>query len=165
MVRAQYVPVDASVFRSLFKEDSLLHGGRIEDDISVFKPGSAYVRGSGWFSRIAVPIFKKYIGPNLLEFGSNFLSDMASGESPKSSLKRRGLESVKKTAKKIITGRGRKMTATKRKSKKRMIKKKRLNKPKLGGRKTIMNRKKTVKRRYVARKKKKTTKCIFDRNF
>ena len=93
------------------------------------------------------------------------MSDMVSGESPKSSLKRRGLESVKKTAKKIITGRGRKMTVTKRKSKKRMIKKKRLNKPKLGGRKTIMNRKKTVKRRYVARKKKKTTKCIFDRNF
>ena len=164
MVRAHYVPVDPSVFRSLFKEDSLLHGGRIDDDISVFKPGSAYVRGSGWFSRIAIPILRKYIAPNLLEFGSNFLSDMASGESPKSSLKRRGLESVKKTAKKIITGRGRKMTVTKRKSKKRMIKKKRSNKPKLGGRKVIMKRK-TVKRKYVARKKKKTAKCIFDRNF
>ena len=107
MVRAHYVPVDASVFRSLFKEDSLLHGGRIDDDISVFKPGTHYLRGSGWFTRIAVPLFKKYIAPNLFEFGSNFLSDMVSGESPKSSLKRRGLESVKKTAKKIITGKGR----------------------------------------------------------
>merc|ERR1711895_293821 len=116
--------------------------------------------GSGWFSRIAIPILRKYIAPNLLEFGSNFLSDMVSGESPKSSLKRRGLESVKKTAKKIITGRGRKMTVTKRKSKKRMIKKKRSNKPKLGGRKVIMKRK-TVKRKNVARKKKKTAKCIF----
>ena len=162
MVRAHYVPVDASVFRSLFKEDSLLHGGRIDDDISVFKPGSHYLRGSGWFSRIAVPIFKKYIAPNLFEFGSNFLSDMASGESPKSSLKRRGLESMKKTAKKIITGRGRKMRTAKRKSKKRLIKKKKSNKPKLGGRKTVRKRK-TKKRKNVVRKK--NTKCIFDRNF
>ena len=162
MVRAHYVPVDASVFRSLFKEDSLLHGGRIDDDISVFKPGTHYLRGSGWFTRIAVPIFKKYIAPNLFEFGSNFLSDMVSGESPKSSLKRRGLESVKKTAKKIITGKGRKMTATKRKSKKRLVKKKKLNKPKLGGRK-ISRKKKTKKRKNVVRKK--NTKCIFDRNF
>ena len=162
MVRAHYVPVDASVFRSLFKEDSLLHGGRIDDDISVFKPGTHYLRGSGWFTRIAVPIFKKYIAPNLFEFGSNFLSDMVSGESPKSSLKRRGLESVKKTAKKIITGKGRKMTAPKRKSKKRLVKKKKLNKPKLGGRK-ISRKKKTKKRKNVVRKK--NTKCIFDRNF
>ena len=162
MVRAHYVPVDASVFRSLFKEDLLLHGGRIDDDISVFKPGSHYLRGSGWFSRIAVPIFKKYIAPNLFEFGSNFLSDMASGESPKSSLKRRGLESMKKTAKKIITGRGRKMRTAKRKSKKRLIKKKKSNKPKLGGRKTVRKRK-TKKRKNVVRKK--NTKCIFDRNF
>ena len=162
MVRAHYVPVDASVFRSLFKEDSLLHGGRIDDDISVFKPGTHYLRGSGWFTRIAVPLFKKYIAPNLFEFGSNFLSDMVSGESPKSSLKRRGLESVKKTAKKIITGKGRKMTATKRKSKKRLVKKKKLNKPKLGGRK-ISRKKKTKKRKNVVRKK--NTKCIFDRNF
>merc|ERR1711872_978558 len=116
------------------------------------------VRGSGWFSRIAVPIIRKYIAPNLLEFGSNFLSDMALGESPKSSLKRRGLKSVKKTAKKIITGRGRKMTVTKRKSTKRMIKKKRLNKPKLGGRKTIMKWKKTVKRKICSKKKKKKKK-------
>ena len=162
MVRAHYVPVDASVFRSLFKEDSLLHGGRIDDDISVFKPGSHYLRGSGWFTRIAVPYLKKYIAPNLFEFGSNFLSDMVSGESPKSSLKRRGLESVKKTAKKIITGKGRKMTATKRKSKKRLVKKKKLNKPKLGGKK-ISRKKKTKKRKNVVRKK--NTKCIFDRNF
>ena len=162
MVRAHYVPVDASVFRSLFKEDSLLHGGKIDDDISVFKPGTHYLRGSGWFTRIAVPISKKYIAPNLFEFGSNFLSDMVSGESPKSSLKRRGLESVKKTAKKIITGKGRKMTATKRKSKKRLVKKKKLNKPKLGGRK-ISRKKKTKKRKNVVRKK--NTKCIFDRNF
>ena len=162
MVRAHYVRVDASVFRSLFKEDSLLHGGRIDDDISVFKPGTHYLRGSGWFTRIAVPYFKKYIAPNLFEFGSNFLSDMVSGESPKSSLKRRGLESVKKTAKKIITGKGRKMTATKRKSKKRLVKKKKLNKPKLGGRK-ISRKRKTKKRKNVVRKK--NTKCIFDRNF
>ena len=152
MVRAHYVPVDPSVFRSLFKEDSLLHGGRIDDDISVFKPGSHYLRGSGWFSRIAVPIFKKYIAPNLFEFGSNFLSDMASGESPKSSLKRRGLESMKKTAKKIITGRGRKMRTAKRKSKKRLIKKKKSNKPKLGGRKTVRKRK-TKKGKMLSEKK------------
>ena len=163
MVRTHYVPVDASVFRSLFKEESLLSGGRIDDDISVFKPGSHYLRGSGWFSRIALPLFKNYIAPNLFEFGSNFLSDMASGESPKSSLKKRGIESLKKTAKKIITGRGRKMTVKKRKSKKRMINKKiKINRPKLGGKK-IVRKRKTKKRKNVVRKK--NTKCIFDRNF
>ena len=160
MVRAQYVPVDASVFRELFKHQSPLAGGRFEDDISVFRPDVPYIRGSGWFTRIAVPALRKYIVPNLLEFGSNFLSDMASGESPKSSAKRRGLESLKKTAKKIITGRGKKSGPLKRKTRKRRCINKKTRNPKLGG-KNIKKKNKKIKNKNV----RKGTKCIFDRGF
>ena len=139
MVRAHYVPVDASVFRELFKHRSPLAGGRFEDDISVFRPDAPYIRGSGWFTRIAVPIFRKYIAPNLLEFGSNFLSNIASGQSPKSSAKRRGLESLKKTAKKIMTGRGKKLKTVKKKIKKRRHANKKTRNLKLGGKKIRKN--------------------------
>ena len=113
MVRAHYSPVAESVFRTLFKEERLLHGGRYTDnDISVFRSATPYIRGSGWFSRIGIPLLRKYIAPNLLEFGSNVLSDITSGQSPKTSIKKRGIESLKKTVKKVLTGRGRKKWVT-----------------------------------------------------
>ena len=113
MVRAHYSPVAESVFRTLFKEERLLHGGRYTDnDISVFRSATPYIRGSGWFSRIGIPLLRKYIAPNLLEFGSNVLSDITSGQSPKTSIKKRGIESLKKTVKKVLTGQGRKKWVT-----------------------------------------------------
>ena len=93
MVQTVYTPVADHVFKTLFKEQGLLNGGRYDDDISVFRSKTPFIRGSGWFSRVAIPLFKKYIAPNLIEFGSNFLSDISSGVSPKSSAKKRGLES------------------------------------------------------------------------
>ena len=137
MVRTHYSPVDESVFRTLFKEERLLHGGRYTDnDISVFRSATPYIRGSGWFSRIGIPLLRKYIAPNLLEFGSNVLSDITSGQSPKTSIKKRGIESLKKTVKKVLTGQGRKkkMGNTKRKNKKKYVYvKKKSHKPKLWG--------------------------------
>merc|ERR1711874_252762 len=100
-VRTQFIPFDEQVFRELFKQDRVLYGGLYNDDIKIFRPNSPYIRGSGFFTRI--------IAPNLLEFGSNFLGDITSGESAKSSVKRRGMESLKKTAKKLLTGEGRKI--------------------------------------------------------
>ena len=113
MVRAHYSPVAESVFRTLFKEERLLHEGRYTyNDISVFRSATPYIRGSGWFSRIGIPLLRKYIAPNLLEFGSNVLSDITSGQSPKTSIKKRGIESLKKTVKKVLTGQGRKKWVT-----------------------------------------------------
>ena len=168
MVRTHYNPVDDSVFRTLFKEERLLHGGRYTDnDISVFRSATPYIRGSGsgWFSRIGIPLLRKYIAPNLLEFGSNVLSDITSGQSPKTSIKKRGIESLKKTVKKVLTGRGRKkMGNTKRKNKKtkNLYVKKKSRKPQLGGKKA---KRKKIKRKVKHKTKNKFSKCIFDRNF
>ena len=145
MVRTHYVPVDASVFRNIFKETPILYGGKFDEDISVFRPDQTYIRGSGWFTRIALPYFRKHIVPNLIEFGSNVLGDINSGQSAKTSAKRRGLESLKKTTKKIMSG------GVKRKKfkKKRIVKRKNIYKPKLYG----PGKKKSVKKK---EKKKKT---------
>ena len=106
MVRTHYIPADEQVFRTLLKQDRLV-GSEFNSDIKMFTPKSPYIRGSGWFSRTAIPIFKKIIAPNLIDFGSKFLKDIASGKSVKSSAKKRGMQSLKKTVKKVLTGQGR----------------------------------------------------------
>jgi len=165
MVRTQFIPSDEQVFRDLFKQNRVLYGGIYNDNIKIFTANSPYIRGSGFFTRIAIPFFKRIIAPNLLEFGSNFLSDITSGESAKSSAKRRGMESLKKTAKKLLTGKGRKikkkMACGKAKTKRRRVKKKSY-KPKFGGKKRRKySRKKISKRKKTSKKRK----CIFDSNF
>ena len=166
MVRTQFIPFDEQIFRDLFKQNRVLYGGVYNDDIKIFTAKSPYIRGSGFFSRIAIPFFKRIIAPNLMEFGSNFLSDISSGESAKSSAKRRGMESLKKTAKKLLTGQGRKIkkkktSCCKTKTKRRHVKKKSY-KPKFGGKK-----RRKYSRKKISRKKKtsKKRKCIFDSNF
>ena len=155
MVRTQFIPFDEQVFRDLFKQNRVLYGGIYNDDIKIFTAKSPYIRGSGFFTRIAIPFFKRIIAPNLMEFGSNFLSDITSGESAKSSAKRRGMESLKKTAKKLLTGEGRK------------IKKKKMSCCKTKTKRRSDDDVKTkTKRRSVRRKKtSKKRKCIFDSNF
>ena len=65
MVRTHYIPVDEHVFRSLFNEGGILHGGRYNDDISIFSAKTQYIRGSGWFSRLTIPLIKIYISPQI----------------------------------------------------------------------------------------------------
>ena len=167
MVRTQFIPFNEQVFRDLFKQNRVLYGGIYNDDIKIFTANSPYIRGSGFFTRIAIPFFKRIIAPNLMEFGSNFLSDITSGESVKSSAKRRGMESLKKTAKKLLTGEGRKFRKRKKsccktKAKKRYVKKKSY-KPKFGGKKK--RRKYSRKKKRVIKKTSKKRKCIFNSNF
>ena len=167
MVRTQFIPFDEQVFRDLFKQNRALYGGIYNDDIKIFTANSPHIRGSGFFTRIAIPFFKRIIAPNLLEFGSNFLSDINSGESAKSSAKRRGMESLKKTAKKLLTGEGRKikkrkMSCCKTKTKRRYVKKKSY-KAKFGGKKK--RRKYSRKKNNAIKKTYKKRKCIFDSNF
>ena len=102
MVRTLYTPVEEQVFRALFKQNTLV-GGRFNNDIKIFRPRSSpYIRGSGWFSRTAIPLFKKFIAPNLIDFGSNFLKDITKGKSAKSSAKKHGAESLKKNSQESI---------------------------------------------------------------
>ena len=108
MVRTLHIPADDQVFRSLLNQNKLVGGG-FNGDIKIFTPKSPYIKGSGWFSRTAIPIFKKIIAPNLIDFGSKFLKDITSGKSVKSSAKKRGMQSLKKTVKKVLTGQGRRL--------------------------------------------------------
>ena len=108
MVRTLHIPADDQVFRSLLNQNKLVGGG-FNGDIKIFTPKSPYIKGSGWFSRTAIPIFKKIIAPNLIDFGSKFLKDITSGKSAKSSAKKRGMQSLKKTVKKVLTGQGRRL--------------------------------------------------------
>ena len=164
MVRTHHTPADEQVFRSLLNQNRLVGSG-FNGDIKIFTPKSPYIRGSGWFSRTAIPIFKKIIAPNLIDFGSKFLKDITSGKSAKSSAKKRGMQSLKKTVKKVLTGQGRrfkkKMSCHKPKTKHR---RKKQSKKKTGGkkRKTKISRKKNTNKRKGASKKRK---CIFDSNF
>lgn len=164
MVRTLHIPADDQVFRSLLNQNKLVGGG-FNGDIKIFTPKSPYIKGSGWFSRTAIPIFKKIIAPNLIDFGSKFLKDITSGKSAKSSAKKRGMQSLKKTVKKVLTGQGRrlkkKMSCHKPKTKHRRRKH---SKKKVGGkkRKTKISRKKNTNKRKRQSKKRK---CIFDPNF
>ena len=67
MVRTLYIPPDEQVFRALIKQHRLIGGG-FGDGIKIFASKSPYIRGSGWFSRTAFPLFKKIIAPNLIYF-------------------------------------------------------------------------------------------------
>ena len=146
MVRTLYTPTDEQVFRALFKQDRLVGG--FNNDIKIFTPKSRYIRGSGWFSRTAIPLFKKFIAPNLIEFGSNFLSDITSGKSAKSSAKKRGMESLKKTVKKVLIGQGRRIK--KKKCRALKLKDEKLQRKKLVGKK---EKSKFLERKIVAKEK------------
>ena len=165
MVRTLHIPADDQVFRTLLNQNKLVGSG-FNGDIKIFTPKSPYIKGSGWFSRTAIPIFKKIIEPNLIDFGSKFLKDIASGKSVKSSAKKRGIQSLKKTVKKVLTGQGRrfkkKMSCHKPKTKHRRRK---YSKKKTGGKKKkvkISKKKKNTNKRKTSSKKRK---CIFDPNF
>ena len=96
MVRTLYTPAEEQVLRSLCTQNTLVNV-RFNNDIKIFRPRSSpYIRGSGWFSRTAIALFKKFIAPNLIDFGSNFLKDITKGKLAKSSAKKRGAESLKK---------------------------------------------------------------------
>ena len=181
MVKIQYIPTSETVFRTLLDNANSvknLKGSGSVQDISYFQNSSPYIRGSGWFGRVAYPIFKKYIAPGLLDLGSKVLSDVNSGKKFKSSLKSRGIESLKSTAKRILTGQGNKQPNKKRNRKIKRLKYKRSCTNKLGGRskkkikKHIKNKKKrVVKKSTVFQSKKhrirklKQKKCIFDPTF
>ena len=171
MVRVKYTPLPGSVFQSLFREGVTIdrfRGGSI-GDISVFKASSPYIKGSGWFGRIALPLFKRVIAPNLLELGANVLSDVNSGSKLKSSLKRRGVDSLKKTAKQILTGSGKK---TRRRQPVKRLNNRNKSKCKkvVGGKKTSRGGKKKNPKNKKNNNNKNThkrnrKKCIFDSTF
>ena len=157
MVKIQYIPTSETIFKKLLDNTNSvknLKGSGSVQDISYFQNSTPYIRGSGWFGRVAFPIFKKYIAPGLLDLGSKVLSDVNSGKKFKSSLKSRGIDSLKSTAKRILTGQGKKRQNKRSKGKLKRLKNKKSCTFKLGGRskKKIKRRGKNKKRLVKKRK-------------
>merc|ERR1711874_678607 len=90
-----------------------------------------------------------------IEFGSNFLSDITSGKSAKSTAKKRGMESLKKTVKKVLIGQGRRIK--KKKCRALKLKDEKLQRKKLVGKKEKSKfLKKKKKKKKIGGKKKKS---------
>ena len=135
MVRIVYIPPSQGVIRELLKSGPLIRGGA-KEDISVFIANPPHLKGSGWFGRVAIPLLKKFVLPNLFDFGSKVLSDVSKGEKWKTSLKRQGVKSLCNTAKSFLSGRGSRSHHKKRKKVNRAHPKQKCKNQKLCYRKT-----------------------------
>ena len=111
-------------------------GGAL-NDIEIFTaPPRRALQGSGLFSSLAglakrvFPFLVKAIKPSALELGQNVLSDLQTGKSNlRDSLKRRGMEALKSTGRRIVTGSGKRRRRKRRKGrveKRRKTKQKRM---------------------------------------
>ena len=126
-MRLSFVEPSADEFSILFDSNVLKRGGGI-DDIVVFTNPRRSISGGGLFSLISglvkrvAPVVKRILMPSALEFGQNVLSDLQSGKTNlKNSLKERGIQALKTTGRRILTGRG--ARKRKRKNKKQKIRK------------------------------------------
>ena len=126
-MRVSFIEPSVEDFSLLFEDKGLKRGGAIED-ISVFTNPRRGLNGGGLFSLLSglvkrvAPVVKRIIMPSALEFGQNILSDLQTGKSDiKSALKERGMQALKSTGRRFLTGRGsrkRKRKAVKNKRKK-----------------------------------------------
>ena len=125
-MRVVFFPPSPEEFKVLLESSGTRNGGGLED-ISVFTPSLGGIirrRGGGIFSTVAknvIPFLFKTIKPVVQEFGQNVARDvLVEKKNIKSSLKKRGLQSLAKTGKKIlksIAGGGKRRPLTKRKTK------------------------------------------------
>ena len=120
-----FIEPSVEEFSLLFENNVLKRGGGLED-IVVFTNPRRSLSGGGLFSLLSglvkrvAPVVKRVLLPSALEFGQNILSDLQSGKTDlKSSLKERGMQALKSTGRRILTGRG----ARKRKRKNKKIRK------------------------------------------
>ena len=134
-MRVPYTPLTESQIIQLLKnENRHLRLGNGLSDINIFKrskldPGLVYGEGflGDLFSKLGpkiLPLLKTY----LLPFAKNVTSDILKGEKIKKTLKKRGIQSVKEIASKIISGEGRKRKRTKKVKSIKKIKNTRKNK-------------------------------------
>ena len=124
-MRLSFIEPSVEEFSLLFENNVLKRGGGLED-IVVFTNPRRSLSGGGLFSLLSglvkrvAPVVKRVLLPSALEFGQNILSDLQSGKTDlKSSLKERGMQALKSTGRRILTGRG----ARKRKRKNKKIRK------------------------------------------
>ena len=136
-MRVSFIEPSPEEFAIYFDNNILKRGGGL-DDIAVFSSPRRGCNSAGLFSIVSglvkrvAPVVSRAIMPSALEFGQNVLQDLQSGKTNlKGALKERGLEALKNTGRRILTGQGarkrkrRNMT----KSKNKRLKKKRNKKP------------------------------------
>lgn len=134
-MRASFEPLSVREFDLLFREQDNDTGGRGggASDISVYIP--KYQRGGSIFSvlanlfKSAAPLVMKTVLPEGLNFAKNVIGDISEGRSVRSTLKRRGIQSLKQVGKTLVRGGGgrkkkrkRKECATGKNKKKRKVK-------------------------------------------
>ena len=135
-------------------------GGGNPNEILSFYRGVPYQRGFNFFTRFgkkyAVPLLK-YLGKKAFSYGKNVAQDILAGEDPKDSLKKNLKRSANETiddVKNVLNQTG------KRRRKKRIIKRKRINRKPTKKKRRVKNKVKIKKKsRRVRRKRRKN---IFD---
>ena len=108
-MRYAYSPISVKEFSNVFRTEAISGGGL--QDIKIYRPPQYYGRGGGVWSfvkglgRKVLPFLKKYVLPGLYNVGTNVMSDVNEGRgSFKESMKRRGLDEVGDTVKRVARG-------------------------------------------------------------
>ena len=126
-MRVLFIPPSEGDFKKLL-DGNIRQGGGVSD-ISVFSP--TVRRGGGIFSTIArrvLPFLFRNIAPAATEFGKKVVSDVITRKRPlKHSVKKRGIQALKRVGKNILSGSGR---VIKKKNKKKKRSKKKMNRVK-----------------------------------
>ena len=124
-MRLSFIEPSVEEFSILFDNNVLKRGGGLED-IVVFTNPRRSLSGGGLFSLLSglvkrvAPVVKRILMPSALEFGQNVLNDLQTGKnSLKTSLKERGIQALKSTGRRILTGRGTRKRKRKNKTKRR----------------------------------------------
>ena len=159
MVLSPYLPLSQNEFDSLLKKQNrLLVSG--EGNINIFRRYRPSKRGNGVISflskygRYALPFLKKIILPSAKDFSKNVVSDVIAGNSLKSTLKKRGKQSLKDVGNRILSGAGRRG----RKRKTSSLKRRKKRKSRVGrGRKVkrikrLVGRKRSIKKKIIKKK-------------
>ena len=118
MARVAFIEPTLNEYQLLFGGPTIKRnyatGGALKDiDIFIAPPRRA-LQGGGIFSSLAglvkrvLPFITKAVAPSAIELGQNVLSDLQQGKSNlRDSLKRRGIQALKSTGRRLVTGSGR----------------------------------------------------------
>ena len=115
-MRVAFTPPSVREYALVFRRKTRLKGNKRRgyglNDIRVFVPPHLRDnRGGGLFSilsgltRKAVPFIMRNVAPAAVEFGKNVMTDVLSGDGTvRETLKKRGVETLRKTGQKLLAG-------------------------------------------------------------
>ena len=161
-----FIPLTESEFNVLAKKqlsEGIVRTGSGRN-ISIFKTyrkpssrqGGSLLSILASLGRKALPYLQKYVLPSITSFGKNVASDVINGNNFKKSFKKRGKDSLRELRTRVLSGRGRRRTNTRRsiirKYKKKNRSKTSLKKTKMAGRRIARKKRRVVRRRNTRKK-------------